>query len=260
MARQYPTVVPRSIRAIASRFWKESRALPPAAWTQWWKTLAVGLGICALIAYILTRFAMSWESSWLQAWDEKWLLIWKDKSPLSFSKGVTWESPGNLVGMVPIFWTLTALTAWFRQPLIAATAVVTYIGQFALVWISWGMWSRDRPDLIADGLAAPSLHSFPSGHVVVSVTMYGLIFYLWLRTSRHWLEKIVAIAFGSLWIGLIALSRLALGAHWPSDVIAGIFIGSLWLTTVITALERSLSIADRYSGTEPEKTYAPHKP
>lgn len=246
MAYKSKTVIPHGVRIIAQRFWKDSQSLPPAAWSKWWKTLAMGLGICALITYVLTRMAMGWESEWMQAWDEKWLLEWRDRNPLTFAKGVTWESPGNLVGMLPIFFTLTALTAWFRKPLIAATVVVTYLGQFALVWISWGMWGRDRPDLIADGLAAPSLHSFPSGHVVVSVTMYGLIFYLWLRTSRNWLEKLTAIAFGTIWIGLISLARLALGAHWPSDVIAGLFIGSLWLTTVVIALERSTRVANAH--------------
>lgn len=243
MAQKSKTVVPSAVRAIAQRFWQESKALPPAAWTQWWKTLAVGLGICALITYAITRVAMGWEADWMQAWDEQWLLDLRDRNPLTFAKGVTWESPGNLVGMLPIFFTLTALTAWFRKPLIAATVVITYIGQFALVWISWGMWSRDRPNLIADGLAAPSLHSFPSGHVVVSMTMYGLIFYLWFRTSKNLLEKLIAIAFGTVWIGLIALARLALGAHWPSDVIAGLIIGSLWLATVIIALEKALHAA-----------------
>ncbi|MGB3766505.1 MAG: phosphatase PAP2 family protein [Phormidesmis sp.] len=246
MAYQSKTVIPQGIRAIAQRFWQDSKSLPPSAWDKWWKTLAIGLGLCALVTYGLTRIAMGWEPLWLQAWDEKWLLAWRDHSPLTFAKGVTWESPGNLVGMLPIFFTLTALTAWFRKPLIAATVVVTYLGQFALVWISWGMWSRARPDLIADGLAAPSLHSFPSGHVVVSVSMYGLIFYLWFRTSKNWLEKIIAIAFGTVWISLIALARLALGAHWPSDVIAGILIGSLWLTTVITALARAINAATEY--------------
>lgn len=189
---------------------------------------------------------MGWNSLWMQSWDEQWLLAWRDRNPLTFAKGVTWESPGNLVGMLPVFLTFTALTAWFRKPLIAATVVATYIGQFALVWLSWGLWSRDRPNLIANGLAAPSLHSFPSGHVVVSVTMYGLIFYLWFRTSKNWLEKLIAIAFGTVWIGLIAMARLALGAHWPSDIIAGLLIGSLWLTAVVIALERSHNAAIEY--------------
>ncbi|MGC1305899.1 MAG: phosphatase PAP2 family protein [Phormidesmis sp.] len=245
MGSKPKTVVPHGIKAIAQRFWQDSRNTPSAAWTLWWKTLAIGLGICALIVYVMTRLAMGWESTWMQAWDEKWLLAFQDYNPLSFAKGVTWESPGNLVGMLPVFLTLTALTAWFRKPLIAATVVVTYLGQFALVWISWGMWSRDRPNLIADGLAAPSLHSFPSGHVVVSITVYGLIFYLWFRTSRSAIERLIAIAFAILWIGLISLARLALGAHWPSDVIASLLVGALWLIVVIVALERAFKVVSK---------------
>ena len=233
------TVLPHGIKTIAQRFWQESQNYPREAWTRWWKTLLIGLGLCALITYGLTLLAMSWEQDWLQAWDEKWLLIHRDRSFLSFNKGVTWQSPGNLVGMVPVLWTLIALTSWFKKPIVAATALVAYIGQFALVWISWGTWNRARPDLIADGLAAPNLHSFPSGHVVVVVTMYGLIFHLWYRASRSLLERLFVIAFTTMWIGLIALSRLALGAHWPSDVIMGLIVGALWLITVILALERA---------------------
>lgn len=243
MARKSQTAIPAGVKVIAHRFWHESRSLPPAAWSHWWRTLAVGLGICALATYVITRLAMGWEETWLQAWDEKWLLTLAARSPLSFPRSITWESPGNTIGMLPIFLILTALTAWFRQPIIAATAVATYIGQFALVWISWGMWSRDRPDLIADGIAAPGLHSFPSGHVVVSMTMYGLIFYLWFRTSHSWLERLIAIAFGTAWIGLIATARITLGAHWPSDIIVGFTVGTLWLATVILALENSDRIA-----------------
>lgn len=243
MVRQTKTAIPAGVSAIVHRFWQASHSLPPAAWSKWWKTLAIGLGLCALVAYIITRLAMGWESAWLQAWDEKWLLILEKRSPLSFPRSITWESPGNTIGMLPVFLTLTALTAWFRQPIMAATAVVAYIGQFALVWISWGMWSRDRPDLIANGIAAPGLHSFPSGHVVVVTTMYGLICYLWFRTSRNWLEKSIAIAFGTLWIGLITSSRITLGAHWPSDIIAGFIVGVLWLTTLVIALERATRAA-----------------
>jgi membrane-associated phospholipid phosphatase len=235
--RPSKTVVPKGVSVIAHRFWKESHALPPAAWAQWWKILAMGLGICALVTYGLTRLAMGWDVTWLHAWDEKWLLILSDRSPLSFSRSITWESPGNTIGMLPVFGVLTALTAWFRQPLIAATAVAAYIGQFSLVWIGWGMWNRDRPDLIANGIAAPGLHSFPSGHVVVSVTMYGLIFYLWFRMSRSWVERVIVIFFGIAWISLIAAASITLGAHWPSDIIVGFIIGALWLATAILALE-----------------------
>ena len=238
------SIAGKTIITLSKRFYNQSRRLPQAAWMRWVKTLAIGLGMSALVAFLLTHWAMSWQNSGLQAWDEKWLLLMQDRSPLSFSKGVTWESPGNLIGMLPVFFTLVALTTWFRKPLIAATAVATYLGQFALVWLCWGTWNRERPTLIAEGIAAPGLHSFPSGHVVVSVTMYGLIFYLWYRASRNLFERVVAIAFGSLWISLISLSRLALGVHWPSDVLMGLGVGCLWLITVITALEQATHLSN----------------
>jgi membrane-associated phospholipid phosphatase len=116
--------------------------------------------------------------------------------------------------------------------------IVAYGLQFALVWIGWGYWNRDRPDLIANGVAASGLHSFPSGHAVVVITVYGLLGYLWCRASRSWVEKLLITVAIASWIGLIVSSRLELGAHWPSDVVVGVIIGLLWLATVIVALKR----------------------
>ena len=82
--------------------------------------------------------------------------------------------------MLPTFFTFTALTTWFKKPIVAATVVVTYLGQFALVWISWGIWSRDRPDLIANGLAAPSLPLFSIRACSGPLSPYmACFFYLW---------------------------------------------------------------------------------
>ena len=89
-----------------------------------------------------------------------------------------------------------------------------------LVWIGWGYWNRNRPDLIADGVAASGLHSFPSGHIVVVITVYGLLTYLWCRASPSQMERAIIVLTMTLWIGLITSSRLVLGAHWPSDIIA----------------------------------------
>ena len=75
------------------------------------------------------------------------------------------------------------------------------------------MWNRDRPDLIADGVAAPGLHSFPSGHAVVVTVVYGFLFYLWFRAFRSWLERTIVVLFATIWIGFISMSRLILGAH-----------------------------------------------
>ncbi len=82
---------------------------------------------------------------------------------------------------------------------------------------------RARPD---DPLVGTSLGSFPSGHVVQSVMLLGLLPpILWILTRRRWAFWGGA-ALLLTGVPAVALSRIALGAHWPSDVIASFFIGA----------------------------------
>lgn len=235
--KQSKWLIGRAAAQVNQKFWQAASEIPAEAWRRWAGTLAIGLGLCALMAFAITHWAMN--SSALSEWDARVLPLITERFPMSFDKGVTWQSPGNLVGMVPVVVIFAALTSWFSRPLIAATAMMAYGLQFALVWIGWGLWSRDRPDVIADGLAAPGLHSFPSGHATVVTTVYGFLFYLWFRSSRSLLERLLVLAVALLWIGLISMSRLVLGAHWPSDVIAGLAIALPWLAVVIIALSRA---------------------
>ena len=243
-AQKYRSLAGKATKNVIQRFCDSAKAIPSKAWQQWASILAIGLGLCALIMFIATRWAMNADS--LQAWDKQTLLAITKHFPMSFDKGVTWQSPGNLVGMLPVVIAFAALTSWFSRPLIAATTAIAYILQFAIVWVGWGIWNRDRPNLIADGVAAPGLHSFPSGHAVVVTVVYGFLFYLWFRASRSWIEQITVILFALTWIGLISMSRLVLGAHWPSDVIAGLAIALLWLFFVILAVTRAEAYIKKY--------------
>jgi membrane-associated phospholipid phosphatase len=201
--------------------------------------LALGFGITSLIAYAVTRLGQYYLDRGLQTWDEQMLQTIAKQAPLSFAKGITWESPGNLVGALPVVICLVLFCAWISRPLLAASFASGYGLQFAFAWIGWGMWSRERPDLIAGGLAAPGLHAYPSGHTIIVVTIYGLITYLWFRASRSILERLLAVAIGVTWISLVVVARIVLGTHWPSDAIAGLIIGISWLVTLIVALSRA---------------------
>lgn len=212
--------------------------MSPKVWRRWAGSLAIGLGLCALVTLALTIGVKSHTDQGLQAWDARMLPLLADRLPLTFSRSITWESPGNLLGMLPVVTVFIGIMVARSRPLLAATMAMAYGLQFALVWIGWGYWNRDRPDLIADGVAASGLHSFPSGHAVVVITVYGLLGYLWARASRSWTEKLVITILVTSWISLIITSRIELGAHWPSDVVVGVVIGLLWLATVIVTLKR----------------------
>jgi membrane-associated phospholipid phosphatase len=212
--------------------------VPRAVWRRWAGTLAMGLGLCALLTLAMTIAVKTHLDQGLQAWDATLLPVLAERLPLNFARAITWESPGNLLGMLPVVGVFVGVMVARSQPLLTATMLAAYLLQFALVWIGWGYWNRDRPDLIADGVAASGLHSFPSGHTVVVITVYGLLAYLWGCASRSWVERLLIAIAAVAWISLIISSRLVLGAHWPSDVIVGMAIGLLWLVTVIVALHR----------------------
>lgn len=74
-------------------------------------------------------------------------------------------------------------------------------------------------------------YSFPSGHTITAVALYGFIAYLfWMQSHR------MLAMFTSIWAGLIAFSRIYLGVHYPSDVLGAIAVGGIWLQLVLLYL------------------------
>jgi membrane-associated phospholipid phosphatase len=189
-----------------------------------------------LLTFGLTQIGQAWQDRGLHAWDVAVLLQVAHAGPMTFANGVTWQAPGDLLFQPVFVLVFVALAAWWSRPLIAATMAASYVLAFVLIWTGWGLWNRTRPDLIANGIAAPPLHSFPSGHMVLSAAIYGLVAYLWMRASRSWIERVLVLALFLAVVVLVGIARLALGSHWPSDILAGSFIGLAWLAATIAAL------------------------
>jgi undecaprenyl-diphosphatase len=87
-------------------------------------------------------------------------------------------------------------------------------------------------------------YSYPSGHVVSYVCLYGFLFFLvYVRFKRAWWRTATLTLFGLL-VGLVGVSRIHLGHHWASDVLGGYALGTAFLLLLVEAY-RLLVIAPR---------------
>lgn len=90
-----------------------------------------------------------------------------------------------------------------------------------------------RPRPVPDLYSGWSTFSFPSGHATVNIVMWGFLAFLATREMKP-MGRRIFIALTAGFISLIAISRLYLGAHWFSDVSAGLAFGAAWLTLLGT--------------------------
>lgn len=117
---------------------------------------------------------------------------------------------------------------WQRGALLV---VVTLAGAGLLNGLLKLYFARIRPDPFFD-YPLPGSPSFPSGHALYAASVFGgLAVLLSARLGNH-LLRILVWSAAILLAGLVGLSRVYLGVHYPSDVLAGYAIGVIWVTAV----------------------------
>ena len=98
------------------------------------------------------------------------------------------------------------------------------------------LFHQERPDA-SSALIQESGYSFPSGHAFMSVIFYGMICYFIYQACKNKWQKIILLIVTAILIFLIGYSRIYLGVHWVSDVLAGWIIGGAILAFFIIRLK-----------------------
>ena len=124
---------------------------------------------------------------------------------------------------------LAILVVWFLYKKKTPEAILfpaSFFGAVSMNYLLKQVFARPRPEVFAP-LVVEHTYSFPSGHTIASVSLYGLLaVYLWDQGRR-------ALAFlSAFWILAVAFSRVYLGAHYPSDVLGAMAVGGIWVICV----------------------------
>lgn len=123
---------------------------------------------------------------------------------------------------------------YIRRRSQATTLGIAAVGAIGLNYLIKVLFGRVRPQLW-NRIIDVGPYSFPSGHAMISLVIYGFIGYILAKRYHRWRAWI--FTFTIVLIIAIGFSRLYLGVHWPTDVIAGYAAGIVWLMTCILSLE-----------------------
>ena len=219
-------------------FWRVAGALWRASVGQWAERefavlAALALAAAALWAFVeLAGEVLEGET---HAFDERILLVLRSATDRSDPLGPGWleELMRDVTGLgstgVLTFITLAAagFLALNRKSHAALFVVAAVGGGMLLSTLLKMGFDRPRPDLVPHG-ALVYTASFPSGHATLSAVVYLTLGALLARVQPRFVLKLYLLGLAIVLTVTVGVSRVYLGVHWPTDVLAGWALGAAW--------------------------------
>jgi membrane protein DedA with SNARE-associated domain/membrane-associated phospholipid phosphatase len=143
---------------------------------------------------------------------------------------------GSIEAMVLLGVIVAAILAWGRRWVFLGSWLAAVAGSAVLNHLLKVLFARPRPHF-EHPLLVETSYSFPSGHAMESFVVYGMLAYFAVLALRSWESRVAAVFGAALLVVLIGFSRMYLGAHYLSDVLAGYAAGGVWLSALITGTE-----------------------
>ena len=192
---------------------------------------AFWLGACILTLYILANLSEEVLEKEAFAFDRSILLhIHELANPVLDTLMISITRIGDPRTVVPMTLVIFCFLWWQRYRLEAKFFALNAFGGAVLSYVLKLAFSKPRPQLWPQ-LISEKTFSYPSGHALGSMVLYGFLSYLLATLYPRYSRAFYSIA--TLLILAIGFSRLYLGVHWPTDIIAGYGIGFLWITVCI---------------------------
>jgi membrane-associated phospholipid phosphatase len=163
----------------------------------------------------------------------QWMIDHRSPSLTPIMLDIT--TAGSTLGMTVLAAIGTAVLLAWRRVWAAVIVAVAGLGAAALVNFFKNLYDRQRPPLETRLTYEPT-YSLPSGHSLSSLVVVGILAVILIAALHAPLGRAVVIAVAGLVVLAIGTSRLYLGVHWLTDVVAGWLLGATWLAVCCTAL------------------------
>lgn len=199
------------------------------------KTMLLTTVVAAALLFAFVAIADDMTEGDTTAFDTWVLLAFRDAADRANPIGPPWLEvimrDFTALGGVAVLSTATLLAVGFllltRKRHAASMVVLSVVGGMVLSnLLKWG-FARPRPDLVPHATAVYS-QSFPSGHAMLSAIVYLTLGALLARTQSDVRVKIYLLSAACTLTLVVGISRIYLGVHWPTDVLAGWAGGAAW--------------------------------
>lgn len=160
----------------------------------------------------------------------------EDRTPTLTTLAVVVTTLGSTVAMAVLAVAVGAWCWWRGRRADAVLAVGAMAGASLVFRLLKMVLDRARPPA-ADRLVNETNESLPSGHATMSIVVVGTIVVLaW--AGRSALARAAMVVAAAAWVGAVGATRVYLGVHWISDVLAGWAVGAAWLAVCVTVWAR----------------------
>jgi membrane-associated phospholipid phosphatase len=189
-----------------------------------------------LIGYLLILSIIAWLCT--EVWEkeafslDRYLLLWIHQlaNPQLDSIMLFFTALGDPPTVISIFVMTIAWLGMKRRYTDGIRFTIACMGGVVINQVMKLFFAKPRPELWMRLITETSF-SFPSGHAVGSMIVYGFFGYTVATEFQQYRKYVYTIA--SILVMTIGFSRLYLGVHYPTDIIAGYGVGFLWLTTCL---------------------------